>query len=300
VDLEACDVLTIADDKIQHNDAYLNGSDVARQLGVLPPVGSKVEARFTRLANLRTRMHKRIHAAEPERIAEGVWLVRGGFPVRTMNVYLIEDEGGLTMFDGGIEDMTDAVRVAGVRLGGIKRVVLGHADADHRGAAPGIDAPLYCHPAERQAAESDSPYRDYFDLTKLAPHGRLVLGRLLPVWDGGAVRVAGTVQEGDEVAGFKVIDLPGHAPGLIGLFREADRLAIVSDCFYTLDPQTGIKGAARVPHAAFNIDTEQARTSIRKLAALEPSTAWAGHADPVTGDVAEQLQRAASGPVAGT
>ena len=46
-------------------------------------------------------------------------------------------------------------------------------------------------------------------------------------------------------AGFKVMHLPGHAPGLIGLFRETDRLALVSDCFYTLDPQTGLKGATR-------------------------------------------------------
>src|SRR5262249_4297590 len=82
------------------------------------------------------------------------------------------------------------------------------------------------------------------------------------------------------------IELPGHAPGLIGLFRESDRLALVSDCIYTLDPQTGIKGAARVPHPAFNADTEQARASIRKLAALDPATVWAGHADPVSADVA--------------
>src|SRR5579884_3449831 len=55
-----------------------------------------------------------------------------------------------------------------------------------------------------------------------------------------------------------VIELPGHAPGLVGLFRESDRLALVSDCLYTLDPQTGIKGRARVPHPAFNISSEQA------------------------------------------
>ncbi len=84
------------------------------------------------------------------------------------------------------------------------------------------------------------------------------------------------------MAGFRVIELPGHAPGQIGLFRESDRLALVSDCFYTLDIQTGIKGAPRVPHPAFNADTEQARASIRKLAALEPSIAWPGHADPVS------------------
>ena len=92
-----------------------------------------------------------------------------------MNVYLIEDDGGVAVFDAGICDMTAAVRAAGARLGGIKRVVLGHADADHRGAAPGIGAPVYCHPAERVAAESSDPCRDYWDFSKLAPHGRVVL-----------------------------------------------------------------------------------------------------------------------------
>ena len=106
--------------------------------------------------------------------------------------------------------------------------------------------------------------------------------------------IAGTVQEGEEIAGFRVVELPGHAPGLIGLFRESDRLALVSDCFYTLDPQTGNKGAARVPHPAFNVDTEQARASIRKLADMEPAVAWAGHADPVDDDVRGTLERAAS------
>jgi glyoxylase-like metal-dependent hydrolase (beta-lactamase superfamily II) len=190
--------------------------------------------------------------------------------------------------------MTAAVRSAGARLGGIKRIVLGHADADHRGSAPGIAAPTYCHPAEREAAESPDPYRPYWDLGKLRGYGRAVLKRALPLWDGGAVEVAGTVEEGDEVAGFKVIELPGHAPGLIGLYRESDRLALVSDCFYTLDPQTGIKGRARVPHPAFNISTEQASQSILKLAELEPAIAWPGHADPVSGAVVSKLRRAAA------
>jgi hydroxyacylglutathione hydrolase len=114
------------------------------------------------------------------------------------------------------------------------------------------------------------------------------------MWDGGPVTIAATVSEGDELAGFEVVALPGHAPGLIGLWRAADRLALVSDCFYTLDPQTGIPGHARVPHRAFNMDTEQARASIRKLAALAPATAWSGHAEPLRGDVAAQLEQAAA------
>jgi len=188
------------------------------------------------------------------------------------------------------------VAAAGARLGGIKRVVLGHADADHRGAAPGLDAPVYCHAAERDAAESTNSYRDYWDRSKLDPRGRTVLWRLIATWDGGPVNVAGTVDEGDDVAGFRVVHMPGHAPGLIALFRESDRLALVSDALYTLDPQSGRRQPAHVPHPAFNQDTEQARASIRKLATLDPASVWAGHTAPVTGDVAAQLEHAASAP----
>jgi hydroxyacylglutathione hydrolase len=294
VEIEGCDVLTVSGDLIESNDAYVDSGDIARQLGFLPPAGSPAEARLARLANVRTRLQTLIRGAEPERIADGVWILRGGFPPKIMNVYLIRDGGKVTVFDAGSSDMSAAIAAAAARLGGIERVVLGHADADHRGAAPALRAPTSCHPEERAAAESDATNRPYWDFSKLDPHGRFLLSRLLPVWDGGAVAIADTVQEGDEVAGFKVIDLPGHAPGLIGLYREADKLALVSDCIYTLDPQTGWKGPARVPHPAFNCDTEQARASIRKLASLEPAVVWAGHTDPVTGDVSGQLERAAS------
>jgi hydroxyacylglutathione hydrolase len=243
-------------------------------------------------ARVRPRL-ARLIASEPERIAEGVWVVRGGFPTRTMNVYFVADGDGVALFDAGIEAMTGAVARAGAQLGGITRIVLGHGHADHRGVAPGLDVPVLCHPAERADAEGDGG-RHYFDLSQLDPHGRAVIGGMLGLWDGGPVRIAATLQEGDDVAGFRVVHLPGHAPGLIGLWRERDRLALVSDCFYTLDPQTGRPGHARVPHRAFNQDTEQARASIRKLAALEPAAAWAGHADPLTGDVRGQLEHAAA------
>ncbi len=292
--IEGCDVVTVADGKIQQLDAFLDSGAIARQLGFLPPAGSPAEARLAALANLRTRIAALVHGSEPEQIAEGVWIVRGGFPMRTMNVYLLRDEGGVTMFDAGISAMKSAVAVAGARLGGLRRVVLGHADADHRGAAAGLGAPVFCHPADRSAAEAPGPFRSYWDLSKLAPYARVAYPRLLAAWDGGALEVSGTVEEGEDVAGFRVIHLPGHAPGLIGLFRESDRLALASDCFYTLDPQTGIKGEPRVPHAAFNLDPEQTRASMRKLAALEPSSAWAGHADPIRGDVRRELEQAAA------
>jgi glyoxylase-like metal-dependent hydrolase (beta-lactamase superfamily II) len=294
VDLEGCDVVTVDDEKIQHNDAYVDSGAIARQLGFLPEAGSRGEARLTSLANARTRIVGRLTSKGPDQIAEGVWVVRGGVPIKDMNVYLLADDGGVTVFDAGIQGMTSAVAAAAARMGGINRVVLGHADCDHRGSAPGLRAPVYCHPADREAAESPQYWRDYWDMSKLAAPARAFYNRIMPVWDGGAINIAGTVDEGDKIAGFEVVHLPGHAPGLIGLFRRSDGLALVSDCVYTIDPQTGIKGPPRLPHRAFNIDTEQARASIRKLAALEPTVVWAGHADPVTGDVRGQLDQAAA------
>jgi hydroxyacylglutathione hydrolase len=294
-ELEGCDVVRVQDGAIVGNDAYFDAASLARQLGFLPAAGSRAQVRLAQLANAGTRIRGRLAGAgAPEPIANGVWLVRGGFPGRTMNVYLIADGDGVVVFDAGVRQMTASVAAAAASLGGATRVVLGHADCDHRGSAPGLGVPVYCHPLEVEAAESPSTFRTYWDLRKLPAYGRAVCGRLLRAWDGGAVTVAGTVQEGDDVAGFTVIELPGHAPGLIGLYRESDGLALVSDCFYTLNILTTIKGGPRIPHPAFNNDTLAASRSIAKLAEIGPASAWPGHANPVTGDVRVQLERAAA------
>ena len=295
VETEGIDLLHVRDGKIVRNDAVPDGMALARQVGLLPPAGSAIEQRLFKAFNARTRATRRAAArSDLERVADGVWLLRGGIP-RDMNVYFVEDEGGgVTLFDAGISTMTSAVATAAAPLGGINRVVLGHADADHRGTAPGLGAPVYCHPGDREAAESDDAARTYFRFERLGIPARWAYPRLLRFWDGGAVEIAGTVDEGDDVSGFRVVHLPGHAPGLIALFRERDRLALTSDCFYVIDPETGRKAPPGPPHEAFNHDSQQARASMRKLAALEPSAAWPGHADALTGDVRAQLERAAA------
>jgi glyoxylase-like metal-dependent hydrolase (beta-lactamase superfamily II)/predicted ester cyclase len=294
--VDGCDVCTVQDGLIVHNDAFTDSGDVARQLGLLPANGSAAQSRLAQLASFGILARRAIKAGDPEPVGDGVWVIRGGVP-RTMNVYLIAGEDGVTVFDGGIDGMAPAILAAAASRGGVARVVLGHADADHRGAAPALGAPVLCHPAEREAAESPASLRDYFDLRKLRPYARPFYDRMLPAWDGGAVEIAGTVAEGDAVAGFRVIELPGHAPGLIGLYRESDGLALVSDTIYTLDPQTGRKGAPRIPHPAFDQDVERTRAAIHRLADIGPRVVWAGHADPVTGDVVAQLRAAADGPL---
>ena len=290
--LEGVDVLIVRDGRIVENNAFADGMTVARQLGLMPPEGSRAELGMKGAFNVKTKAARKLGGGI-EQVAEGVWLLRGGFPIKTMNVYFVRDGDGVLLFDAGIKAMANTIAMAGAELGGITRIVLGHAHVDHRGAAPGLGLPVYCHAADKADAEGDGGLH-YADFSQLNPLGKLLLPRLLHVWDGGPVPIAGTIAEGDDIAGFKVIHLPGHAPGQIGLWRESDRVALTSDCFYTLDPQTGMKGHARVPLAAFNQDTEQARASIRKLAELEPAAAWPGHADALRGDVKAQLLTAAS------
>jgi hydroxyacylglutathione hydrolase len=234
-----------------------------------------------------------------ERVAEGVWLLRGDLR-NSMNVYFIEDEGGVVQFDAGTRAMVKPAREAAASLGGVKRVVLGHAHSDHRGTAPAVGAPVYCHPDEIEEAESDSCLASYWDLSEIpfAP-SRWIYPALHRRWDGGAVKIAGTVSEGDEVAGFRVIHFPGHAPGLIGLWRESDRVALVSDVVYLIDSVRWIgrplpRGEASVPHPVWSWDHAKAKDSVRKLAALEPAIAAAGHAGPLRGEnLRETLERAA-------
>jgi glyoxylase-like metal-dependent hydrolase (beta-lactamase superfamily II) len=285
-------VLTIKDGLIQQNDAFTDSMTFARQIGMMPPQDAAAEQRMVGAFNAKTRLTTSLTGADAGIVAEGVWVVQGQ-PGRC-NVYLIEDEGGVTLFDAGARTMVRSVARAAAKLGGIRRIVLGHGHTDHRGTAPALGAPVYCHPDEVEDAEGSGGFRYWSADLRDLPVGMRQFHRLLHryAWDGGPVKIEGTVKEGDEIAGFKVVEIPGHAPGMIALWRESDRLALSSDCFYTLD-MLGRSCAPHLPMAAYNYDTEQARASLRKLAALEPAAAWPGHAKPVTGDVRNQLEQAA-------
>jgi steroid delta-isomerase-like uncharacterized protein len=56
VDVQGCDVLTVRDGRIHHNDAYMNGAEMMRQLGALPPAGSAAERATTAALNAKTRV----------------------------------------------------------------------------------------------------------------------------------------------------------------------------------------------------------------------------------------------------
>lgn len=55
VEMVGLDLVTIRDGKLVENQAFTNGMDIARQVGALPPQGSRAERAMNGLFNLKTR-----------------------------------------------------------------------------------------------------------------------------------------------------------------------------------------------------------------------------------------------------
>ena len=59
IDITGCDITEVRDGQIVSNTAYLNGAEMARQLGVLPPEGSLPDRAMTGAFNLKTKALRR-------------------------------------------------------------------------------------------------------------------------------------------------------------------------------------------------------------------------------------------------
>ena len=234
-----------------------------------------------------------------EEVADGVWRHAGDLR-QGMNVYLVAepDGNGVFAFDAGTSAMAKGIARAAGDLGGLTRVILGHSHVDHRGSAPKLDVPVYCHPDEVADAEGDGGvhYQPLGEIPVL--YTRWLFRATYPIWDGGPVKIEGTLTEGDRIGEFEVVHFPGHAPGQIGLWRERDRLCLCTDTIYMTDSMhpLGHHPGLYPPHPVFDQDAEATLASVRKLAALEPMTVAAGHMEPLRGgreQLRERLERAA-------
>jgi glyoxylase-like metal-dependent hydrolase (beta-lactamase superfamily II) len=80
--------------------------------------------------------------------------------------------------------------------------------------------PLACHEGDVDAMEGRRHVR--------ASNG-LYAKLFARLWEGPPHSVERVLREGDEVAGFRVVHAPGHAPGEVIFFRDSDRVAICGD-----------------------------------------------------------------------
>jgi glyoxylase-like metal-dependent hydrolase (beta-lactamase superfamily II) len=82
--------------------------------------------------------------------------------------------------------------------------------------------------------------------------------------------------------GWRWLHTPGHTPGHVSLWREADRTIIAGDAFVTTRQESAYavtvqKPEMHGPPMYYTTDWDKARTSVEQLAALEPELAVTGH-----------------------
>jgi glyoxylase-like metal-dependent hydrolase (beta-lactamase superfamily II) len=201
-------------------------------------------------------------------VAPGIGLLHT-FPRFVLNVYLIEDVLVDAATRWHCRQLLPQLAQRPPRL-----VVLTHAHPDHQGIARVVcrrfRVPLACHRADAAAMEGRSA---------LVPGHRVVnvLGKLIA---GLPHPVSRVLADGDDLAGFRVIHAPGHTPGHVIFFREADRVALAGDLLANLNFRTGREGLVEPPWF-FSLDPEQNRQSIRLLWSLQPKLVCFGHGPPL-------------------
>lgn len=175
-------------------------------------------------------------------------------------------------------------------------IVLTHGHFDHVSAARVLadewNVPIYAHPLEAPYLTGKKEYPRpnagagggaMSLLSPLDPRGPIDLGNRL--------RLLGDAEEFQSAVmpGWRLIHTPGHTPGHVSLFRSHDRCLLVGDAFCTTKPESFFEVAIAQspelhgPPAYFTSDWNAARTSVERLAALEPNVVAPGHGRPLSG-----------------
>lgn len=205
-----------------------------------------------------------------QQVAPGLYIF-DGFPKYAINIYLIGD----VLIDAGRR--SDKKRILSQLQGRqITAHALTHVHPDHQGASKAVcdalDIPLWC-------GENDTAAMEKGDMSTQIPDNWITRAETR-FWAGPAHPVSRTLQEGDEVAGFTVIDTPGHSPGHIAFWRESDRVLVLGDVL-TNGNEIGRVRLAE-PRRIYTPDPVLNRDSARKLARLQPEIVCFGHGPPLT------------------
>ena len=96
--------------------------------------------------------------------------------------------------------------------------------------------------------------------------------------------------------GWRWVSTPGHSTGHVLFFRTEDRTLIAGDAFCTTKQESLLAVATQRPElhgppAYFTTDWDQARESVRRLAALVPAHIGVGHGPALSGPAATAALR---------
>jgi glyoxylase-like metal-dependent hydrolase (beta-lactamase superfamily II) len=204
-------------------------------------------------------------------LASGVQQLRGR-PSNAINVYLVGD----VLIDAATRQAERRImrQISGRRL---SAHALTHAHPDHQGSSHAIcerlGIPLWCGQGDVPAMETPGGISN-----SQAPGWLNWFQRTF--WTGPPHPVARALVEGDEVAGFTVLESPGHSRGQVAYWRESDRVLILGDVLNGMNLLTGKPGLQEPPEI-FTPDPVRNRASARRLAALRPNLTCFGHGPPL-------------------
>ncbi len=229
-------------------------------------------------------------------------------PLVFVNAYLVGAPGGAgrapgpwALVDTGLPGSAALTKAAAhARFGDRppEAILLTHGHFDHAGAALALaeawGAPVYAHPLEMPYLTGLS---DYAPADPTIPGAISALSRAFP--SGGhdlrphvhALPDDGTVPG---MPGWTWLHTPGHSPGHVSFWREADRTLLAGDAVATADLDSWVALALMPrafdrPPAPFTPDWTAARTSVEALAALAPEAVGAGHGQAITAGTANAL-----------
>jgi hydroxyacylglutathione hydrolase len=207
-----------------------------------------------------------------KRLADGVWHLNTIRIPNGVNAYVL---GDVLVDAGGRRSGRMIRRQVGDRS--ISAHAITHAHPEHQGSSAELcdkfGIPYWVGERDVDAAEDPRLIRERQPNHPIAQfYDRF--------FTGPGRKVDRALREGDDVAGFRVIDAPGHSIGHVVFWREPDGILVVGDVLTNMDVMTGVPGLHE-PKPYLTPDPIENRRSIRKVVALEPKLVLFGHGPPL-------------------
>lgn len=209
-----------------------------------------------------------------------------------VRVHLLVDEAGIVLIDSGfffdVARVRRAVNALGRKPSDIRVILLTHGHFDHTMNAAALQewcgAKVYAPAGEESHIEGRHPYRGIARIC-----GSLeALGRALTRYRPPRVDV--WFKDGDELpfwGGLRVVALPGHTGGHVGLHAVKKRVLFVGDAF-------ALSWRVAFPPPFFNTDCAQMMKSFRKVAAFDVDLFVPAHYLWFDANAKERVRAAAS------
>ncbi|MEA2378208.1 MAG: hypothetical protein QOK00_679 [Thermoleophilaceae bacterium] len=230
------------------------------------------------------------------RVAEGVYSIgqtKGGH----VHAYLFEHGSELTLvdtlWDSDAEPILEVIRGIGRSPADLEHIALSHAHRSHLGGLARLreltGALVYAHEWEADIIAGERPAQP----VSLQPQAPIVtypfrLGLAVGRPRHRRCPVDRGVSEGDRIGPLEVLHIPGHTPGHLAFHHERAGVLAVGDAVATW-PRTD----AGWP--GFNLNEDQYRVSLRRLAGIDAKVIAVGHGDPITQGAADRVRELAEG-----